>query len=168
VTSLIGFTFLPVARFFCCVYSPTAPTAHSLKPLLQAGYVIRCESVQVYHHHLPVGAAKSAQCTHMYGSYTVCHLFFSFGGGRPLHNVQSLIFSLMDVPTICIVTSSSTVFLKILPSVVLLPRHGSCLLLHHMMPLPVVLSFLRCSCSLTSRSLIPLGVPVVPSRTYVL
>jgi hypothetical protein len=51
----------------------------------------------------------------------VCPLFLHFGGGQTLHNVQSLIFrSLMEVQTICFVTSSSSVFLKILPSAALL------------------------------------------------
>jgi hypothetical protein len=80
---------------------------------------------------------------------------------RPIHhNVQSLIFrSLMKVPTICFATSSSTVFLKILLSAVPLPWHGSCHLLCTLMPLPVVLSFLRGSCYLEPWFLIP----VMPS-----
>jgi hypothetical protein len=61
---------------------------------------------------------------------------FNHVGGRPLHNVQSLIFrSLIEVLKIWFATSSSTVFPKILPD---------------------VLSFLRHSCSFKSRSLIPL------------
>jgi hypothetical protein len=97
---------------------------------------------------------------YIYGSFSVSHLFFHFGGGRPLHTVQSLIFrSLMDILTICFATSSSIVFLKILPNVVLLPRCGFCLLLCPLMLLSVVLSFLRCSCCLEPR----FPIPVMPS-----
>jgi hypothetical protein len=80
------------------------------------GPMISCKPVQVYHYHLPpLGAAKSfesGQCSHIYGSYFVCHLYFRFRRDQPLHNIQSLIFcSLTEVPTIWFVTRSSTVFL---------------------------------------------------------
>jgi hypothetical protein len=83
---------------------------------------------------------------------TTCAVsFFHFWGGQPLHNVQSFILhSLMEVLTIYLTTSSSTVFLKILPD---------------------VLSFLRRSCFFMSCSLIPWCSPVsldVSSRTFVL
>jgi hypothetical protein len=56
---------------------------------------------------------------------TLSHLFFRFGGGRPLHTAQSLIVrGLMEVPTTCFATSSYKAFLMILLSVVLLPRRN--------------------------------------------
>jgi hypothetical protein len=33
-------------------YSPTAPTAPSLRPYFPSGSLISCEPLQVYHHHL--------------------------------------------------------------------------------------------------------------------
>jgi hypothetical protein len=66
---------------------------------------------------------ESGQCSYISGSYSVCSPFFHFRGDRPLHNVQSHIFrSLMEVLTICFVTSSSVVFQKVLLNVLLLPR----------------------------------------------
>jgi hypothetical protein len=94
-------------------YSPTAPAALSLRPFVPSGSLIRCQSVQVYHHHpsFPIGACKtfeSGQCSYISGSYSVCSLFFRFGRGRPLHNVLTFTFrSLMEVPTICFATSNS-------------------------------------------------------------
>jgi hypothetical protein len=119
-------------------FSQSALAAPSLKPLIPSSSHVGCQSVHVYQHHLPPpGAAKSSksgECSYIYSSYSVCHLFFCFGGGRPLHNVQLLIFhNLMEVWTVCFAISSSMVFLKILPN---------------------VLSFLRHSCSFNSQSLI--------------
>jgi hypothetical protein len=63
-------------------------------------------------------------------------LFFRFGGGRPLHNVQSLTScSRVDDPTIHFSISGSAVFLKLLPD---------------------ALSYLTCSCRLAPRFLMPL------------
>jgi hypothetical protein len=55
----------------------------------------------------------------------VCSFFFYFVGGWPLHNVQSLILcSPVEVLTMCFVISSSVTCLKVLLSVLLLPRHN--------------------------------------------
>jgi hypothetical protein len=60
-------------------YSPTAPTAPSLRPLIPSDSLIRCQSVQVYHHHLPpVGVDKSSEsvlCSYIHYSYSVCSFF---------------------------------------------------------------------------------------------
>jgi hypothetical protein len=60
VTSVIGLTLLPIARFVWYLLS-TAPAAHSLRLLILSGSLIGCQSVQVYHHHHlpPVGVAKT-------------------------------------------------------------------------------------------------------------
>jgi hypothetical protein len=61
------------------------------------GFLIGCQSIQVYHHH-PVSTdrwsktSESGRCSYISGSYSVCSLFFHFEGGRPLHNVQSVVF----------------------------------------------------------------------------
>jgi hypothetical protein len=69
------------------VYSPTAPVAPSLKPLVQSDSLIGCQSVQVCHHHLPlVGAAKSSNsdhCSHIYSSYCVPSLLQFQRGPTP-------------------------------------------------------------------------------------
>jgi hypothetical protein len=60
---------------------PTALAAPSLRPLVPNGSLVGCQSVQFYHHLPSVGEAKSSescQCSHIYGSYTVCRLFFRF------------------------------------------------------------------------------------------
>jgi hypothetical protein len=69
----------------CTVFTPTAPVAPSLRPLVSSVSLIGCQLVQVYHHHLPlVGSAKSSetgQCSYISGSYSVCSLFLSFRRG---------------------------------------------------------------------------------------
>jgi hypothetical protein len=120
------------------VYSPTAPIAPSLRALVPSSSLIRCQSVQVCHHHppLPICESNSSESGQSMTLILLCRLFFRFGGGWPLHNVHSLIFcSLMEGLTVCFATSSPVDFLKILPD---------------------VLSFLRRSYSFKSRSLIPL------------
>jgi hypothetical protein len=73
---------------FHCDYPLTAPTAHSLRPLVLSGSMIRCQSVQVYRHHpSPVGACKSSesgQRSYIYvSSAVVSSLFFCFSGADP-------------------------------------------------------------------------------------
>jgi hypothetical protein len=68
-----------------------------LKTARPKSSLIGCQSVQVYHHHLPlVGAIKSSesgQCSYIYDSYSkaASRLFFCFGGIQPLHYVRTLI-----------------------------------------------------------------------------
>jgi hypothetical protein len=62
----------------------------------------------------------------------------------------------MKVPAILIAISSPKVSLKVSLTFPVLSSRSCCLLLHPLMPLPAVLSFLRCSCSLTSQSLTPI------------
>jgi hypothetical protein len=71
---------------------------------------------------------------HISGSYSVCDLFFRFGGGRPHHNVQSLIFrnSTEDL-AIHFAISSLNVFPKIRPAVFSFLSH-SC----HLVPLSLI------------------------------
>jgi hypothetical protein len=70
--SLLGFTFLPWLSFHC-VYSPTASAAHSLRPLIQSGFLIGCQLIQVYHYHpaFLISGGKSSEngkCSYIYGS----------------------------------------------------------------------------------------------------
>jgi hypothetical protein len=108
---MLGFTFLPVVRFFHGVYSPTAPAAPSLRPLVLSGSLVRCQLVQIYHHHRsPVGAVKSSksgQC-----SYSACCVLFCFRPGWLLLNVLTFIFH--EVSTLRFMISSMRAFLKIL------------------------------------------------------
>jgi hypothetical protein len=77
-------------------YSPAAP---SLRPLVMSGSLIRCVPVQVYHLH------------HLFRGLCLGRLFFRFGGGRHLHDAQSLTFpNPMEVPTACFTTSNSSVW----------------------------------------------------------
>jgi hypothetical protein len=83
--------------------------------------------------------------------------FFHFGGSQTLQNVLTLIYhSLMDVLTVCFANSNPWVCLQASYNVSLFSRRGSCLPLRLLMPLPVVLTFLRCSCRLKPRPFIPL------------
>jgi hypothetical protein len=85
-------------------YSPTGPAAPFLRPLILSGSLIRCESVQVYHHHL---------CSF---PRAVLWTSLRFRGGRPLHSVQSVASrNPVEDPTIRFLISSSMVFLKIQP-----------------------------------------------------
>jgi hypothetical protein len=107
------------------VYSQTAPTAPSLRPLGPSVWLRRWEPVQVCHHRFPpVATAKSSwssQC-----SYSVRSFYFRFAGCRPLNNVQQLtLHSLIEVRTISFATSSSAVFLKMLPNILSFLRRTS-------------------------------------------
>jgi hypothetical protein len=86
--------------------------------------------------------SKSGQRSYICGSYSVCRLFFHFGGGQALHNFLTLIFhSLTKVLTVCFAISSPTVCLKVLLSVLLLPRHN-----HSFTP-RFLMSLLHSSCA---------------------
>lgn len=102
----------------------------SLRPLILSSSLKRCQSVQVYPHHpaFLISGGRSSQsgwCSYIPGFCCVCSLFFHFGGGQPLQSVQSLPFhSSMENSTACFTTSSTMVFLKILPDVLALLRHS--------------------------------------------
>jgi hypothetical protein len=109
------------------VISP--PTAPSLRLLVPSGSMIRCQSVQLYHHHLPlVGVGKSSrtdQCSYGYGSSAVSSLFFCFGGASPLHNVLMPIFhSLIENSTTHFTTSSPIICPRALLNALWLPGHS--------------------------------------------
>jgi hypothetical protein len=87
--------------FSCGEYSPTATSTPSLRPLIPSDSLMRFQSIQVHHNHSEFffsnGGGKtipSGGCSHTFGSsYTnSANKFFFFRLGRPLHNVQSLIF----------------------------------------------------------------------------
>jgi hypothetical protein len=121
-TSVLSLTFLPVARFSRWLFSNSSRCS-----------LLKAARPKQSPHRVPVdpGTSPSScfsdrwrqnylewRCFYISGSYSVCSLFFRFGGGRPLHIVLTLIFcSLMVVPTIRFATSSSAVFQKILPDV---------------------------------------------------
>jgi hypothetical protein len=109
---ICAWSHLPLCgSVFHGVYSPTTPAASFSRPLILSSSLIGCQWVQVYHHHpSPVGAAKSSesgQCSYIYGSCSVCCLFFCFGGGQPFHIVQSLTFrNSLGIPTAHLMTSN--------------------------------------------------------------
>jgi hypothetical protein len=113
----------------------------------------------MYHpFFLQSGAVKSSengQCFYIHCSQSaVSGFFFRFGGGRPF---QSLTFhNTLEIPTACFTTSSSRVCPRASCNVFTLFRRSSHLLLHPLMPLPVVLSLLRLSCCLAPRFLMSL------------
>jgi hypothetical protein len=84
---------------------------------------MECQSIQVYHHDpaFPIGGAELPSVAGAPTSLvvTLCAVSSSVSeGGRPLHNVLTLMFrSLMEISTIFFAISSSTVFLKILQDV---------------------------------------------------
>jgi hypothetical protein len=173
-------------------FSQTAPVALSLRLFITSGSLTGCESVQVHHPNLPpVGArisSKSGQCSYIRSSYFGCRLFF-FGGDGPLHNILKFIFcSPMEVPTVCFAISSSTVCLKDLLSVLLLPRRNRSSRSRSLMPLlhssstrhvfsnvhpfevlPATLSLVQFFCHLcwTLSSLWPHAVPFLHCGSYV-
>jgi hypothetical protein len=154
-----------VASFFPCGdHSLTAPTAPSLRALVPSDSLIRFQSIHHHHHHpkflFSNGGDKtipSGRCSHISGSYSVSDLFFRFGGGRPLHNVQSLILrNPLEVSTICFAIFTLKISYKVFLSVPPLPRCDRCPELHPPMLFAVVPSFLRYSGRLPPRSFIPL------------
>jgi hypothetical protein len=109
-------------------------------PLVPNGSLLRCQSVQVYHHHLPpVGAgisSESGQCCYIYGSYSVCTLFFRFRRGRPLHNVLALVFRILtEDPAILLANSIPRVSLKFSLTFPLLPKRNRSFRTLFLMPL---------------------------------
>jgi hypothetical protein len=154
--SVTGLGFLPVAGF-----SQWFLSNRSHCSLVLSSCLIGCQSDQVYHHHLlrlvreEVRRVVSAPPSITLNLCAVS--FFHFGGGRFLSNDLTLtLHSLMEVSTICFATSSSAVFLKVSLTSPVLSNRSCCLLLHPLMPLPVVLSFLRLSCYFRPRFLMPL------------
>jgi hypothetical protein len=98
-------------------------------------------------------------------------LYFPFWRRLTPPQCPHIFCSLMETPAILFAISSPSVSLKILLSDVLLPRHGSCLLLCPVMSLPFDLSFPRHSCYLEPWFLIQSCLPVSPdifSQTSVL
>jgi hypothetical protein len=87
----------------CFIFAYSANVAQQLAYMLHWSLLesarpeplpIRCQSVQVYQYHttFPIGesiSSESGQCSYISGSYSVCILFFRFGEGRLIHNVQS-------------------------------------------------------------------------------
>jgi hypothetical protein len=139
-------------------FSPTSPAAPSLRPLVLSGSLIGCQSAQVYHHHLPpAGASNSSECgkcTFIHCSYSVRSFFFRFRGSRRLHNVLTLIFRVLAEDAAVLFTiSSPRVYLKVSLTFPMLSSRRCCLLLRPLIPLLIVLSFLRRSCRIAPRSL---------------
>jgi hypothetical protein len=107
-------------------YSPTASAAPSLRLLILRGSLIKCQSrcttIILLFSNSAGKISESGLCSYIFSSYSVCSLFFWFIGGWLLHNVLTLIFhGLMEVPSICFMTFSSTVCLKVLLSVSCFP-----------------------------------------------
>jgi hypothetical protein len=64
-------------------YSPTAPAAPSLRPLVSISTLIRCEPVQVYHHHPRSRVPLDPAYHNIYpGDYLVWALPWGFEFGR--------------------------------------------------------------------------------------
>jgi hypothetical protein len=81
---------------------------------------------------------------------------FRFGGGRPLHNVQFLMFrNTTDDPYTSFLNCRSMAFPKTSVLFPILSSRGCCLLLHPPLLLTVFLCFLRCRGSSTSRLCMP-------------
>jgi hypothetical protein len=98
-------------------YSPIAPAAPSLMPLVPSGTLIRREPLQVYHHHLPlVRAGKSSEncrCAYINGSQTSSSLLFCLGACRLLHNALTYIFLIpTEGPAAILAISSPIVCLR--------------------------------------------------------
>jgi hypothetical protein len=142
------------------VYYPTAP---SLRPLVPSGSLIWRQSVQVYHILLFCSVqAKGSGLVNAPISVALKLLlivssFIWGGGGGGLHNLLTLIFRcIMEVMAILFAISSPRVSQKVLLRFPMFSSCSCCLLLHPLMLFLVALFFLRCSCSLTSWSHIPL------------
>jgi hypothetical protein len=101
-------------------YSPTAPADPTLKPLVASGYLVRCELVQMYHHHL-CSLPRALLLTPL----------VSFR-----YNVQALTFlNAMEIPTARFTTSSRRVYLTVLLNALSHPRHSCCFRPRQFIPL---------------------------------
>jgi hypothetical protein len=141
------------------VFTPTAPAALSLRPLVPSGSLIRCEPAQVYHHH-PAFSNWRGKKFHEWSipltfMALLCVLsLLSFWRGQTPPQYPDTHFPQSNGNTdYLFVISNPKLSLKVSLTFSLLSSHSCCLLLHPLMPLPAVLSFLRCSCCLTAQSL---------------
>jgi hypothetical protein len=87
-TCVLGFTSLPVARFARCLFFNRSRCS-----LLKAARPDQIPDKMRPGPGLSPSSCFPGQCSYIYRPYSVCHLFFRFGGGQPLHNVQSHSFS---------------------------------------------------------------------------
>jgi hypothetical protein len=149
VTSVIGLNCLPWPISHGD-YSPTAPAAPSLRPLVPSRslYVLVGPGVSPS-TSFPRAAGKSSEsgrCCYISGVYSVCNFFFCFGRG-PTPPQNSVTFrNPMEIPTTRFTTYSPKGCLTVLLNALLLPRR-SCPSRHRsFMP------FLHFGCS---RSLFP-------------
>jgi hypothetical protein len=148
-TSVLGLTFLPVARFAPCLLPNSsycsllkAARPEWLNEKVRAGPGLSSSSSFGW---CGKKLREWAMLLHPRLLLRV-QILFSFRRRRPLHNVQSLtLHSVMEVPTACFATSNSSVFLKT--------------------PLNV-LSFLGRSCFFKPRCLIPLMPPGLSRRLF--
>jgi hypothetical protein len=91
----------------------TSYVMKGLRALVPSSSLVRFKSIQVHHHHPKVlfsnGGGKtipSGWCSHISGSYSMRDLFFHFGGGWSLHNVQFMFYcNLLDPPAACFTNS---------------------------------------------------------------
>jgi hypothetical protein len=61
------------------VHSPTAPAAPSLRQLVPSSFLMRCQSVQVFHHHAsPISGGKlpKVACAPTFPAVTPCAVAF--------------------------------------------------------------------------------------------
>jgi hypothetical protein len=102
-------------------YSPTATATPSLKLLVPSGSLIRCQSVQVYYHHPAFGRVGRN-----YLVWPVLMLWvqssLSFRRGPTPPQCPDIHFPQSDGSPVCIAISSFTVCLKVLLTILLLPR----------------------------------------------
>jgi hypothetical protein len=153
VTSVIGLTLLPRGSVLMVITLQLLPLL-SLRPLVPSGSLLRRQLDQVYYHHPSFGRCgpKFRERSMLLPLWHLCccWLFFRFGGGRPLHNVQSVIFRILPEGLALGFTFSSTrAFLKLL-NALLLPRRNC--------SLKSGLSSWSVSCLLSRAR--PLGVPL--------
>jgi hypothetical protein len=134
---------LPCCSAFRGVYSPTAPVAPSLRPLVPSGSIIGCQSVQVYHHHPAFamwGRKFRVWSTLAHLSLLLCVLSFLslLRGPTPPQYPEAHFPQSTRSPDYFLSDLQLTVFLRILLSIVPFPRRGSCLLLRPLKPLPLL------------------------------
>jgi hypothetical protein len=126
-------------------YSPTAPAAPSLRPLILRGSLIRCEPVKLYHHRLCSGAVLLTSL-----------LSFRRGPTPPQYPVTFC--NPVEDLTVRFSISSSTVFLKILSNILFFLRCSCNLAPRSFSPL---LHSVHVYCLLSS--IHPLGSPLATS-----